>query len=96
MKIDAAAAQLGWDDETVESEPIGLQRAQLEEELFSKIPTEHLQILIRAYEAGALRLSLVRWEKHEDCHGRGCAHCSGGQYQRSEFLPLRSPGGGAQ
>ncbi len=96
MKIDAAVAQLGWDDETVESEPIGLQRAQLEQALLAKVPTEHLHILIRAYEAGALRLSLVRWEKHEDCQGMGCALCSGGEYGRAEFLPLRSPGAGAR
>ncbi len=93
MKTDAAAAQVSWDDETVESAPIGLERAQLEEELLSRVPTEHLHILIRAYEAGALRLSLVRWEKHESCQGMGCGLCSGGEHGRAEFLPLRSSGG---
>ncbi len=96
MATDATAPQMSWDDETVESAPIGLQRAQLEEELLSKVPTEHLHILIRAYEAGALRLSLVRWEKHESCQGMGCALCSGGEYGRAEFLPLRSSSGGTR
>ncbi len=96
MKTDAAAAQLSWDDETVESAPIGLERAQLEEALLSRVPTDHLHILIRAYEAGALRLSLVRWEKHESCQGKGCALCSGGEYGRAEFLPLRRTSGGAR
>ncbi len=96
MRGDAAAAQVGWDDETTESAPARNNRMQLQEALLAKIPAEHLQVLLRAYEAGALRLSIVRWEKHDSCQGMGCGLCSGGEYGSAEFLPLRSTSGGAR